>query len=48
MQGDLNVKGYAEFDADNRPSGFNTWVTFAVSPAAKPEPGVMAKPMVHK
>jgi hypothetical protein len=34
MQGYLNLKGYAEFDAANRPSGWNTWLTFAISPAA--------------
>jgi hypothetical protein len=33
MQGYLNIKGYGEFDASNRPSGWNTWVTFSVSPA---------------
>jgi hypothetical protein len=34
MQGYLNLKGYGEFDADNRPSGWNTWVTFSLSPMA--------------
>jgi hypothetical protein len=34
MQGYLSLKGYAEFDAANRPSGWNTWLTFAISPAA--------------
>ncbi|MET4384707.1 hypothetical protein ABIB73_000442 [Bradyrhizobium sp. F1.4.3] len=34
MQGYLNIKGYGEFDAANRPSGWNTWLTFAISPAA--------------
>ena len=34
MQGYLNLKGYGEFDAANRPSGWNTWVTFAISPEA--------------
>jgi hypothetical protein len=34
LQGYLNLKGYAEFDAANRPSGWNTWLTFAISPAA--------------
>ena len=34
MQGYLNMKGYAEFDARDRPSGFNVWLTFAISPAA--------------
>lgn len=34
MQGYLNVKGYGEFGARNRPEGFNVWVTFALSPSA--------------
>ena len=29
MQGYLNLKGYKEFAAENRPDGWNTWVTFA-------------------
>ena len=33
MQGYLNLKGYGEFDAANRPSGWNTWLTFAISTA---------------
>jgi hypothetical protein len=33
MQGYLNLKGYGEFDASNRPSGWNTWLTFSVSEA---------------
>ena len=41
MQGYLNLKGYCEFAAENRPEGWNAWVTFAISPA---EPGE-AKPM---
>jgi hypothetical protein len=45
MQGYLNVKAYAEFDAADRPSGWNAWVTFVLSPAAaapsKPGPMVM-------
>jgi hypothetical protein len=49
MQGYLNLKSYFEFAAENRPSGFNTWVTFAISPAPeKPEPLPMARPMIHK
>jgi hypothetical protein len=32
MQRYLNLKGYGEFDAANRPSGWNTWLTFAISP----------------
>jgi hypothetical protein len=34
MQGYLNLKGYGEFDASNRPSGWNTWLTFSISPMA--------------
>jgi hypothetical protein len=34
MQGYLNLKGYGEFDAANRPSGWNTWLTFSISPMA--------------
>ena len=34
MQGYLNLKGYKEFAAENRPEGWNTWVTFVISPAA--------------
>jgi hypothetical protein len=32
-QGYLNIKGYKEFAAQNRPDGWNTWVTFVLSPA---------------
>jgi hypothetical protein len=32
-QGYLNLKGYGEFDAANRPSGWNTWLTFSISDA---------------
>jgi hypothetical protein len=34
MQGYLNLKAYGEFDAANRPAGWNTWLTFSISPAA--------------
>jgi len=33
VQGYLNIKGYKEFAAQNRPDGWNTWVTFVISPA---------------
>jgi hypothetical protein len=36
MQGYLNFKGYKEFDDENRPAGWNAWVTFAISPAGSP------------
>jgi hypothetical protein len=48
MQGYLNVKGYKEFDAANRPSGWNTWLTFAISPAAAPAPVRPTSQLVHK
>jgi hypothetical protein len=36
-QGYLNLKGYAEFASQNRPDGWNAWLTFAISPAAPGE-----------
>jgi hypothetical protein len=38
MQGYLNLKAYGEFAAENRPSGWNAWLTFAISPAAPAPP----------
>jgi len=35
LQEYLNVKGYKEFAAEDRPSGYNAWITFALSPAPK-------------
>ncbi|MEO8320593.1 MAG: transporter [Bradyrhizobium sp.] len=34
LQGYLNLKAYREFDAANRPSGWNTWLTLSISPIA--------------
>lgn len=34
LQGYLNLKGYGEFDEANRPAGWNTWLTFSISPMA--------------
>jgi len=46
MQGYLNVKGYGEFDAADRPFGWNTWLTLQISPAA---PSAAApRPLVAK
>jgi hypothetical protein len=42
MQGYLNLKAYGEFDGSDRPSGWNAWVTFALSPAAPGEPPAAA------
>jgi hypothetical protein len=47
MQGYLNLKAYGEFDAANRPRGWNTWVTFSISPPA-PAPPPTTKPIVRK
>jgi hypothetical protein len=34
MQGYVNLKGYGEFDAHDRPSGWNVWLTLSISPEA--------------
>ena len=34
MQGFLGVRAYGEFGAANHPPGWNTWLTFAISPSA--------------
>jgi hypothetical protein len=47
MQGYLNFKGYGEFAAADRPSGWNAWVTFIVSPAAQ-MPAATPPPIVRK
>jgi hypothetical protein len=46
-QGYLNLKGYREFAAQNRPEGWNLWLTFAISNAA-PEPAAPTKPIYRK
>jgi hypothetical protein len=47
MQGYLNFKGYKEFAAQRRPEGWNTWVTFVISPAAATPPPP-SRPMITK
>ena len=47
MQGYLNFKAYKEFAAENRPDGWNAWVTFVISPAA-PTTSVQPTRMVTK
>ena len=47
MQGYLNFKAYGEFAAADRPSGWNAWVTFVLSPAA-PNPAAAPRPMITK
>src|SRR5258707_1434216 len=46
FQGYINLKGYAEFSGSDRPTGWNTWLTFAISPATAPPP--TPRPMVTK
>ncbi len=48
MQGYLNVKAYGEFDAANRPSGWNTWLTFSISPAPPTSTVTPTRHMVTK
>lgn len=43
MQGYINLKSYWEFAAQNRPDGWNAWVTFALSPAAPEAPSAFVK-----
>jgi hypothetical protein len=47
MQGYLNLKAYGEYSALSRPSGWNTWVTFSISPPAPGAPPT-TKPIVRK
>jgi hypothetical protein len=47
VQGYLNLKGYKEFAAENRADGWNVWLTFAISPAAKQE-AAAKKAMITK
>jgi hypothetical protein len=46
-QGYLNIKGYKEFAALDRPDGWNTWVTFVISPAEK-TPSAPPRRMITK
>jgi hypothetical protein len=42
-QGYVNLKGYGEFDAHDRPSGYNAWLSLTISPPA-PTPPPSASP----
>jgi len=48
MQGYLNLKGYGEFDNDNRPDGWNVWLTFVLSPAPPASASSSPPPMLTK
>jgi hypothetical protein len=48
VQGYLNLKGYYEFDAAHRPSGWNTWLTFAISPTAETPKPTSSRPRFTK
>jgi hypothetical protein len=47
MQGYVNLKGYKEFDGENRPQGYNVWLTFVLSPAP-PTAASSPPPMLTK
>lgn len=44
----LGLKGYGEFDAANRPSGWNTWLTFSISEAVSPSTVTPTNRLVRK
>jgi hypothetical protein len=46
-QGFLGLKSYFEFGAQNRPEGWNTWLTFAISDAP-PTPSAAPSTLIHK
>ena len=41
MQGSLNLRGYWEFAAQNRSSGWNTWLVFSVAPPSEKTPKIV-------
>jgi len=47
LQGYLNLKAYGEFANENRPAGWNLWLTFNLSPAA-PTPPTSTRPKFTK
>lgn len=47
LQGYLNLKAYGEFANENRPAGWNLWLTFNLSPAAAAPPAP-TRPMFTK
>jgi len=47
-QGYLNLKAYKEFASENRPDGWNAWLTFVISPAAPSEAPPSTRRMITK
>ena len=47
MQGYLNLKAYGEFAGSDRPTGWNAWLTLAISPAAAAPPAT-TRPIITK
>jgi len=47
LQGYLNLKAYGEFANENRPAGWNVWLTFNLTPAATP-PSAPTRPRFTK
>ena len=41
----LNIRGYAEFDHQNRAQGFDTWLSLTIS---NPTPAPPTPPLIHK
>jgi hypothetical protein len=46
--GFFGLKGYKEFGSQNRPPGWNFWLTFAISPAPPASPAVGPQAMASK
>ena len=44
----LGLKGYGEFAADNRPAGWNSWLTFSISESAPASTVAPTKHLVRK
>jgi len=44
----MNLKDYAEFAGQNRPDGWNAWLTFAISPADPGDGASVIQANVHE